>query len=57
MPAEGVFGVLLQYPGTTGVIRDDRELVANLHAEGTLVAVAADLLALGAARAAGGVGR
>jgi glycine dehydrogenase len=46
MPAEGVFGVLLQYPGTTGVIRDDRELVANLHAQGTLVAVAADLLAL-----------
>ncbi|MFN8028611.1 MAG: aminomethyl-transferring glycine dehydrogenase [Acidimicrobiia bacterium] len=46
MPAEGVFGVLLQYPGTTGVIRDDRALVANLHAQGTLVAVAADILAL-----------
>jgi glycine dehydrogenase len=41
-----VFGVLLQYPGTTGAIRDDRELVARLHAQGTLVAVAADLLAL-----------
>ena len=27
-------------------IRDDRELVADLHAQGTLVAVAADLLAL-----------
>jgi glycine dehydrogenase len=46
MPAEGVFGVLLQYPGTSGVIRDDRALVENLHAQGTLVAVAADLLAL-----------
>ncbi|MEX2100147.1 MAG: aminomethyl-transferring glycine dehydrogenase [Acidimicrobiia bacterium] len=46
MPAEGVFGVLLQYPGTTGVIRDDRELVKNLHELNTLVAVAADLLAL-----------
>jgi glycine dehydrogenase len=46
MSTEGVFGVLLQYPGTTGEIRDDRELVARLHAEGTLVAVAADLLAL-----------
>ncbi len=44
--AEGVFGVLLQYPGTTGGIRDDRELVANLHAQGALVAVASDLLAL-----------
>ena len=46
LPAEGVFGVLLQYPGTTGGIRDDRELVADLHAQGTLVAVATDLLAL-----------
>jgi len=46
LPAEGVFGVLLQYPGTTGGIRDDRRLVANLHAQGTLVAVATDLLAL-----------
>jgi glycine dehydrogenase len=46
LSTEGVFGVLLQYPGTTGAIRDDRELVARLHAEGTLVAVAADLLAL-----------
>ena len=46
MRAEGVFGVLLQYPGTTGGIRDDRELVANLHAQSTLVAVATDLLAL-----------
>ncbi|HEY3671831.1 MAG TPA: aminomethyl-transferring glycine dehydrogenase, partial [Acidimicrobiia bacterium] len=46
MPTEGVFGVLLQYPGTTGAIRDDRELVAHLHAHETLVAVAADLLAL-----------
>jgi glycine dehydrogenase len=46
MSTEGVFGVLLQYPGTTGAIRDDRELVAHLHAHDTLVAVATDLLAL-----------
>ena len=46
LPAEGVFGVLLQYPGTTGVVRDHRALVEKLHAQGTLVAVAADLLAL-----------
>src|SRR5262245_10075280 len=46
LPAEGVFGVLLQYPGTSGVVRDFRTLVENLHAQGTLVAVAADLLAL-----------
>jgi glycine cleavage system P protein (glycine dehydrogenase) len=44
--SSGVFGVLLQYPGTTGVLRDDRALVEELHARGALVAVAADLLAL-----------
>ena len=43
---EGVFGLLLQYPGTTGVVPDHRELVRQLHEQGTLVAVAADLLAL-----------
>ncbi|MFI5047680.1 MAG: aminomethyl-transferring glycine dehydrogenase, partial [Acidimicrobiia bacterium] len=46
LPAEGVFGVLLQYPGTSGVVRDFGALVDNLHAQDTLVAVAADLLAL-----------
>jgi glycine dehydrogenase len=46
IPAEGVFGVLLQYPGTSGVIHDHRGLVRSLHERGTLVAVAADLLAL-----------
>jgi len=37
MPVEGVFGVLLQYPGSSGVVRDDRELVVNLikHADAT----------------------
>ena len=46
LPVEGVFGVLLQYPGTHGVVHDHRALVEHLHAQGTLVAVAADLLAL-----------
>ncbi len=40
------FGVLLQYPGTTGEIRDDRALVETLHGKGALVGVASDLLAL-----------
>ncbi|MGB6054808.1 MAG: glycine dehydrogenase (aminomethyl-transferring), partial [Burkholderiaceae bacterium] len=40
------FGVLLQYPGADGALRDYRELVAALHAKGTLVIAAADLLAL-----------
>ena len=41
-----VFGALLQYPGTTGVVRDLRNAVSTLHAKGALAIVAADLLAL-----------
>jgi glycine dehydrogenase len=43
---EGTFAVLLQYPGTTGRLRDHTELIALAHDAGALVAVAADLLAL-----------
>ena len=45
-PSGGVFGVLLQYPGSSGTVRDLRPTVERLHAQGALVAVAADLLAL-----------
>jgi glycine dehydrogenase len=41
-----VFGCLLQYPGTSGVVRDLRPAIATLHAKGALAVVAADLLAL-----------
>jgi glycine dehydrogenase len=40
------FGVLLQYPGTTGEVVDYRDLIAKLRAKKTHVAVAADVLAL-----------
>jgi glycine dehydrogenase len=40
------FGLLLQYPGSSGAIRDHRELVAAARAAGVLVVVATDLLAL-----------
>ena len=40
------FGVLIQYPGTTGEIVDHRELIAKLRAKKVHVAMAADLLAL-----------
>ncbi len=46
LPADGVFGVLLQYPGSSGRLRDRRAFIARAHAQGALVAVAADLLAL-----------
>src|SRR5688572_21162988 len=41
----GVFGALLQQPGTTGVVRDLSPTIAAVHDAGGLVAVATDLLA------------
>jgi len=40
------FGVLLQYPGGNGEVRDYRALAERVHARGGLVACASDLLAL-----------
>jgi glycine dehydrogenase len=45
IPATGVFGVLLQYPGSSGALVDPRSRVEALHERGVLVAVATDLLA------------
>ncbi len=41
-----VFGALLQYPDTSGAVRDLRPAIAALHAKGALAVIAADLLAL-----------
>ncbi|WP_431954475.1 aminomethyl-transferring glycine dehydrogenase, partial [Actinacidiphila sp. bgisy167] len=50
IPAEiaerGVFGVLLQYPGASGAVRDLRPVIEQAHGLGAVVTVAADLLAL-----------
>jgi glycine dehydrogenase len=46
LPAGGCFGALLQYPGASGLVRDLSPLIAEIHAEGALACVAADLLAL-----------
>jgi len=43
---ESTFGVLVQYPGSSGAISPLRPVVEQAHARGALVAVAADLLAL-----------
>jgi len=43
---ETCFGVLLQYPGVNGDVRDYRNACEKLHAMGAMVVVAADLLAL-----------
>ncbi|HEY7145622.1 MAG TPA: aminomethyl-transferring glycine dehydrogenase [Streptosporangiaceae bacterium] len=45
-PAGQLFGVLLQYPGASGVITDHRPVIEAAHEAGALAAVAADLLAL-----------
>ncbi len=41
-----VFGGLLQYPGTSGAVRDLRGAIAALRGKGALAILAADLLAL-----------
>jgi glycine dehydrogenase len=43
-PAD-TFGVLLQHPGTSGVVRDLRPVIEAVHAAGGLAVVATDLLA------------
>jgi glycine dehydrogenase len=48
-----VFGVLVQYPGADGELRDWRALAAAAHEVGALVTAAADLLALTLATAPG----
>jgi glycine dehydrogenase len=46
LDAADVVGALLQYPGTSGAVRDLRPAIAALHEKGGLAVVAADLLAL-----------
>ncbi|MFI8106766.1 aminomethyl-transferring glycine dehydrogenase [Streptomyces sp. NPDC086023] len=50
IPAEaverGVYGVLIQYPGASGAVRDIKPLIDQAHELGAIVTVAADLLAL-----------
>jgi glycine dehydrogenase len=46
LPAGDLFGVLVQYPGSSGAVRPLAPVVDAAHARDALVAVAADLLAL-----------
>ena len=45
-PAGDYFGMVQQYPGCSGALRDFEALTADAHAKGALVTVATDLLAL-----------
>ncbi|MGP3959406.1 aminomethyl-transferring glycine dehydrogenase [Nonomuraea sp. 3N208] len=50
------FGVLVQYPGASGRLRDFRAVAAGAHEAGALVVAAADLLALTLVAAPGELG-
>ncbi len=52
----GLVGLLAQYPGVDGAIRDLTPIVADLHGAGAMVAVAADPLALALLRSPGEMG-
>jgi glycine dehydrogenase len=53
---DGVFGVLVQYPGAEGALRDLRPVIEAASARGVRVVVAADLLALTLVTPPGDVG-
>jgi len=50
------FGVLVQYPGSSGVVRDLSALTGTAHAQGAVVAVAADILSLAILKPPGEMG-
>ncbi|MFT7287356.1 MAG: glycine dehydrogenase [Halieaceae bacterium] len=50
------FGLLLQYPGSSGAVHDPSHIIETAHQGGSLVAVASDLLALLMLRSPGELG-
>ncbi len=56
LDADEVFGVLLQYPGSSGAITDPAPIIARVHEAGGLACVATDLLALTLLRSPGALG-
>ncbi|GAA3845758.1 aminomethyl-transferring glycine dehydrogenase [Sphaerisporangium flaviroseum] len=56
LPDGELFGVLVQYPGASGEIKDFRAVADQAHERGALVVAAADLLALTLVEAPGSMG-
>ncbi|MER0370677.1 aminomethyl-transferring glycine dehydrogenase [Vibrio vulnificus] len=56
LPQTEAFGALLQYPSTTGEVRDLTDVIAQAQANKTLVSVATDLLASALVKPAGEMG-
>jgi glycine cleavage system P protein (glycine dehydrogenase) len=50
------FGALLQYPGTTGQVRDLTDIIETVHQKNALVTVAADIMSLLLLKAPGAMG-
>jgi glycine dehydrogenase len=46
LEASKVFGALFSYPGSSGEVRDFRQVIEKLHGSGALAVMATDLLAL-----------
>lgn len=46
LESQDVFGVLVQYPGSGGTVRDPRPVIEQAQAKGALATVAADILGL-----------
>jgi len=56
LPVGDFFGLLLSYPGVSGAVRDQAELIEAAHQREAKVAVATDLLALTLLRPPGEIG-
>lgn len=56
LPEGDVCGVLVQYPGASGEVRDPRPVIDAVHERGGLAVVAADILALALLEAPGTFG-
>jgi len=52
----GIFGVIVQYPATDGVVTNHEKLIADAHANHALVVMATDLLALMLLKSPGAMG-
>jgi glycine dehydrogenase len=56
LPEGDAFGVLVQYPASSGAVRDPGRVISQAHERGALAVVAADILALTLLRSPGDLG-
>ncbi|APU14341.1 MULTISPECIES: aminomethyl-transferring glycine dehydrogenase [Actinoalloteichus] len=56
LPDGDLFGLLLSYPGASGRVVDQEDLIAEAHRRGAMAVVAADLLSLVLLRSPGSIG-